>query len=336
MGRLGLLALAKGNWNGKQLVPSWFVEELEKKQTRGMRANYDGPNDGQIGMDPKQFPEAPYGFLTWVNSDGDLLPGADSGWAYASGAGGFKTFWNRSFGIVFATAGATRLPRTRDIPHILESRLLSGARSSAETVLDLDFRQGSFSNPRIAVHGGKWDNGWNVTGDTDRILIDLERDIRDGSVEVVVTRTGELNFTERKRNWLGVFASPAGHQSAGGYARAGAEMYGFSKAEIFASTGSSTICEKKFGEASDWILDGKTEHVVRVEVKNNVMTWSNGRSSASCGGDGQPVNYFRWIMLGGVLDHKLGWHNGSLVGLKFLRLRVIDSQPAPEPGVAKR
>jgi CubicO group peptidase (beta-lactamase class C family) len=123
MGRLGLLALAKGNWNGRQLVPAWFVEELENKQTRGMRVNYDGPNDGQIGYDAKEFPEAPYGFLTWTNTDGDLLPGADRGWAYASGAGGFKTFWNRKFGIVFATAGAKRLPRERDIPQLIEAGL---------------------------------------------------------------------------------------------------------------------------------------------------------------------------------------------------------------------
>jgi CubicO group peptidase (beta-lactamase class C family) len=123
LGRLGLLALAKGAWNGKQLVPAWFVEALETKQTRGMKVNYDGPNDGKIGRDPKEFPEAPYGYLTWVNTDGDLHPGADRGWAYASGAGGYKTLWNRRFGFVFATAGAARLPKDRDIPHILEAHL---------------------------------------------------------------------------------------------------------------------------------------------------------------------------------------------------------------------
>lgn len=211
---------------------------------------------------------------------------------------------------------------------LIAGLLLLRAALPAEAVLDLNFRNGVPQNPRITVGGGQWDQGWNVTGDTDRILIDLNRDIRDGTVEVTVTRKGPLTFAERKRNWLGVFANPAGHQSAGGYARAGAEAYAFSKAEIFASTGSATICEKKFGEAGDWILDGKTEHTVRVEVKNNVMTWSNGRSAVSCGSGAQPVNYFRWIMLGGVLDHKTGWHNGSLVGLRFLRLKVIDNAPA--------
>ncbi|MGH9845866.1 MAG: serine hydrolase, partial [Blastocatellia bacterium] len=47
MGRLGLLALARGRWNGVEVIPQWFVEELEKKQTRGIRANYDGPDDGR-------------------------------------------------------------------------------------------------------------------------------------------------------------------------------------------------------------------------------------------------------------------------------------------------
>ena len=50
LGRLGLLALARGSWNGVELIPSWFVEHLETKQTYGMQVNYDGPNDGKIGL----------------------------------------------------------------------------------------------------------------------------------------------------------------------------------------------------------------------------------------------------------------------------------------------
>jgi len=66
--------LARGTWNGVELVPRWFVEELETKQTRGMKANYNGPNDGKIDLSPQEFPESPYGFLTWVNTDRDLFP----------------------------------------------------------------------------------------------------------------------------------------------------------------------------------------------------------------------------------------------------------------------
>lgn len=120
MGRLGLLVLARGKWGGKQLIPAWFVQQLERKQTYGMLINYDGPNDGKVGLDPEKFPEVPYGLMTWVNTDGDLMPGADRRWAYAAGAGGHLTMWNRRFGIVFAAAGAQDATR---VANILEKHL---------------------------------------------------------------------------------------------------------------------------------------------------------------------------------------------------------------------
>jgi len=88
MGRLGLLVLARGQWNGVEVIPRWFVEQLERKQTDGVRVNYSGPDDGKVNLDPKEFPEVPYGFLTWVNTDGDFYPGADTAWAWGAGAGG--------------------------------------------------------------------------------------------------------------------------------------------------------------------------------------------------------------------------------------------------------
>ena len=123
MGRLGLLVLARGNWDGNQLIPEWFVRQLERKQTCGMLANYAGPNDGVVGLDPKEFPEAPYGFMTWVNTDGDLMPGAGREWAYASGARGHITMWNRKLGIVFAAAGAKQQRGENTVGHILEDYL---------------------------------------------------------------------------------------------------------------------------------------------------------------------------------------------------------------------
>lgn len=105
MGRLGLLALARGRWEGTVLVPATFVVDLETKQTHGMLVNYDGPNDGQIGLDPLDFPEAPYGFLTWTNSNGDYYPAADTAWAWGAGAGGTRIMWNHNNGIVYAAVG---------------------------------------------------------------------------------------------------------------------------------------------------------------------------------------------------------------------------------------
>jgi len=114
MGRLGLFALARGTWDGVELVPGWFVEELETKQTYGMRVNYEGPYDGIIGLRNygDRFAECPYGYMTWVNTDGDYFPGADRAWAWGSGAGGTK--------ILFAAAGLKMEPDSNSIPHIIE------------------------------------------------------------------------------------------------------------------------------------------------------------------------------------------------------------------------
>lgn len=132
MGRLGLLVLARGRWDGVELVPQWFVEELETKQTRGMKVNYDGPNDGRIGLSPQEFPEAPYGFLTWVNTDRDLFPGADAGWACGRGSGGSVVLWNRNNGIVFAGVGINVAAGDESIPRVIEG-VIAGPNPLFET-----------------------------------------------------------------------------------------------------------------------------------------------------------------------------------------------------------
>jgi hypothetical protein len=128
MGRLGLLALARGRWADRRLVPEWFVRQLETKQTYGMKANYNGPNDGRIGLDPKRFEESPYGFLTWVNTDQDYFPRADRAWAWGSGAGGTKVLWTHDNGVVFTGVGIQMSPSERSIPHILEQSILAPGR----------------------------------------------------------------------------------------------------------------------------------------------------------------------------------------------------------------
>ena len=124
MGRLGLLVLARGQWDGKKIIPQWFVEQLEYKQTYGAKANYNGPDDGIISLSLKKFPEAPYGYMTWVNTDGDYYPGADKAWAWGAGAGGSYILWNHKFGIVFAGLGVNTKTTSDGIPHIIESCLV--------------------------------------------------------------------------------------------------------------------------------------------------------------------------------------------------------------------
>lgn len=122
MGRLGLLVLARGRWNQTQVVPQWFVEELETKQTSGMKVNYNGPDDGDIGLDSRVFPEAPYGYMTWVNTDGRYFSGADRAWAWGAGALGNVVLWNRNNGIVYAAQGlkSGSFASGSGIPHLIE------------------------------------------------------------------------------------------------------------------------------------------------------------------------------------------------------------------------
>lgn len=126
MGRLGLLVLARGEWNGVQVIPSWFVGQLEAKQTRGILANYDGPNDGKSRLleNKDRFPEAPYGFFTWTNEDGNYYPGAHRRWSWGSGRGGHVVMWNYEHGIVYTSHGLDRdaAPPVADgVPHVLDA-----------------------------------------------------------------------------------------------------------------------------------------------------------------------------------------------------------------------
>mgnify|MGYP005844295599 CR=1 FL=1 len=128
MGRLGLLALARGQWAGRQVVPRWFVEELERKQTYGMRAVYNGPDDGNVGggwfhAHREKFPEPPYGSMTWTNTDGTLLEGAGREWAYGWGAGGARIQWNYTHGIVYAGVGVDDRKLGRNIAVIIEDNI---------------------------------------------------------------------------------------------------------------------------------------------------------------------------------------------------------------------
>lgn len=201
-------------------------------------------------------------------------------------------------------------------------------------ILDLDLTKGPppATEKRVTIEGGQWDKGWRVAGDLDRILFDAGYDIRNGYFEVVVTRRGDLTFQERKRNWMGFSGSQFFTQAPGAYARAGDPMYGFSKAEFCASSQSATITENKFGEPAHWVLDDRTTHTVRAEVRNNVMTWTNDRGGrTSAGSATQPITFVRYAAVGGIADRKHGWHHGSLVGLRVLRMTVVDYDPPRKP-----
>jgi CubicO group peptidase (beta-lactamase class C family) len=132
MGRLGLLMAAGGRWAGERVIPRWFIDELGRKQTAGMLVNYQGPNDGEVNLSDADFPESPYGFLTWANTDRDFYPDATADWAWAAGAFGYYVLWNRSNGIVFAAFGLKDDQFTGDgpptwggVPAIIESHIVA-------------------------------------------------------------------------------------------------------------------------------------------------------------------------------------------------------------------
>jgi len=97
---------------------------LETKQTDGMLVNYNGPNDGVVPLSQSNFPECPYGYMTWVNTDGDLFPGADTNWAMGWGAGGHVIYWNSANGMVFAGFNANfSPPMSDDVPQRIEANI---------------------------------------------------------------------------------------------------------------------------------------------------------------------------------------------------------------------
>ena len=110
LGRAGLLFIAGGEWNGHRLIPSWFMDELGTKQTYGIPPNYDNENDGHTELQVEDFPESPYGFMTWVNTDRDLYPDSSANWVVALGVGGHYLVYNRDFGLVLAVIDGDFVP----------------------------------------------------------------------------------------------------------------------------------------------------------------------------------------------------------------------------------
>jgi CubicO group peptidase (beta-lactamase class C family) len=107
LGRFGLLMVTGGVWGDRRVLPEDFVRDLGTKQTRGIPPDYDVRPKPLMplvrsGLRLEDFPEAPYGYMTWSNSDGDLWPKASPAWAAAHGAGNHIVAWNPDTGVVLA------------------------------------------------------------------------------------------------------------------------------------------------------------------------------------------------------------------------------------------
>ena len=102
LGRVGLLLVTKGLWDGNRIIPESFVDQLITRQTTGIPPNYDNANDGHTGLLVEDFPDSPYGLMTWVNTDQNLYPGAAATWALGYGGGGHHLAFDPDSGIVLA------------------------------------------------------------------------------------------------------------------------------------------------------------------------------------------------------------------------------------------
>lgn len=102
LGRLGILLANSGRWGDAQVIPASYVDQMASKRTYGIPPNYDNDNDGELGLRESDFPESPYGFLTWVNTDRDLFPQADPTWAQGWGDGGHYLLFDPASGVVMA------------------------------------------------------------------------------------------------------------------------------------------------------------------------------------------------------------------------------------------
>jgi hypothetical protein len=106
LGRMGLLLVAGGQWDGTRLVAQSFVDDLSAKQTYEIPPNYNNANDGQTGLRVSDFPESPYGYMAWVNTDQDLYPAAAATWALGHGSGGHYVAYDPASGVVLAMLDA--------------------------------------------------------------------------------------------------------------------------------------------------------------------------------------------------------------------------------------
>jgi CubicO group peptidase (beta-lactamase class C family) len=107
LGKLGLLALHDGCWDGRQLVPAGYMKDAMRKQV-----NAGGPETDEHG-------ERGYGFLFWITPQG--IP-------YMAGQGGQYVVMNAALDLVTVITARGDAP---DADYAGQFRLVSGAAAAA-------------------------------------------------------------------------------------------------------------------------------------------------------------------------------------------------------------
>jgi hypothetical protein len=199
-------------------------------------------------------------------------------------------------------------------------------------VFDLDLTRGpSVLPPGVIVAGGIWDQGWRVTANEQRIVIDAGYPLRNGLLEVALTRK-EAPLVADQINFIGIFEKSAIAPDRGGDAlifRAGrAESQLGVQGTIMAFTSEQSerragaIWEDRIGSSGDWMIDDKTPAALKFEWRNGsgALTEINGnvlKCKNDCNGT---LNSLRYVVLGS--DRSEG--GASLIGARFLKVRLTD------------
>jgi hypothetical protein len=200
-------------------------------------------------------------------------------------------------------------------------------------LFDVDLTKGPSALPAQSVAlGGQWEDGWRVTANRQRIVMDPGYHIRNGSLEVTMTRKRAVQLAG-KINGIGIYEDPAIDQVQKHgdifYLRMGitdgGNVKAFVKRELkpgegYAHTG--LLWEQPHGKFTDWPLDDTTPATVKLEWKNGSGAWTTVKGEVlacpdNCAGE---LDRLRYVVLGG--DRYDG--GGSLIGLRFLRVVLTD------------
>ncbi len=204
-------------------------------------------------------------------------------------------------------------------------------------VFDLDLTKGAEALPAQAVVlGGEWGEGWRVTDNHQRIVIDPGYTIRNGVLEVTLTRKRARQKGD-KVNLMGLHEDPnidqADRHGDIFYLRLGmSELTGGVQGNVkaFVREGSqergkedgSMVWEQRFGKADDWAYDDKTPRTIKFRWQGGVgfftdVTGQELRCPNDCDGK---LDALRYVFLGGDRYDNAN----TLIGTRFLAVKLTD------------
>ncbi len=245
--------------------------------------------------------------------------------------GGDNSTSGGAIGVRFLRAKLTDLDKSAAAsPAVVRKRI----------VFDVDLTKGPDALPpqAMVIGAGEWDQGWRVTADHQRVVFDAGYQIRNGSMEVTLTRK-KHPYTSGKIDMIGLYEmATLDHADTFGdtfYLRVGTgqeaqDVMGAIKAHVKERIQQhfGEIWQQQFGTHDDWATDDKTPITVKFEWRDGIGAFVNPKGERmacpkDCGG--KNLNSFRFAALGG--DRYDG--APSLVGARFLRMKLVDLD-APE------